>query len=76
MTLHFKSSKTLQLRLGEGLRAMTSLKSTLWAFTRTDQTRYTDGQWHVLGVFLQFPFSMIGWIIQDLAISNYQDLIA
>lgn len=58
---------------------MTSLKSSFLHYGilfRTDQTRYTDGQWQFLGVDLEVPFSIFGWIAQDLAISNYQALIA
>jgi hypothetical protein len=43
---------------------------------RTDQSRYTDGHWNILGVFLELPYWRRVWIIQELAVPNYQALIA
>ncbi len=70
-TLHFKSSRTLPLGLGKGLRAMTSLKSSflhygiLLAQIKLDLPK-------VSGKSLVFskscPFSIVGWIIQDLTL--------
>jgi hypothetical protein len=43
---------------------------------RKDQSRYADGYWHALGVFLELPNWRRVWIIQELAVPNYQALIA
>lgn len=43
---------------------------------RTDHSRYTDGYWHALGVFLELPYWRRVWITQELAVTNYQALIA
>jgi hypothetical protein len=31
-----------------------------------DQSRYIDGHWHALGVFLELPYWRRVWIIQNL----------
>jgi hypothetical protein len=47
----------------------------LWNSIRTDRSRYTDRQWSAFDAFLELPYWSRVWIIQELAMSNFQAAI-